>query len=141
MLMMNARGRSWQALIGMLLCGLPAAASAEDPRRSVRQAAEEVGQLSGQQPLGAPQVLEIPPTQEMTPPSDPPAVVQHPSSMGAPQDESLRSSPDQPTAAARRSYLGLLYVSTDDGENGVMVLDVIPGSPAARAGFVGEKTP
>jgi S1-C subfamily serine protease len=40
-------------------------------------------------------------------------------------------------STARRTYFGALYATAETGEGGVTVLDVIPGSPAARAGFEG----
>jgi hypothetical protein len=140
MLTMNARRLSWQALIGMLLCGLPVVTNAEGPHRSASQADGEMEQRAGRQPIGAPQVLEIPPMQEIAPPiSNSSAVDERPAEIGMPQGDSLRPGDVQPPAA-RRSYLGLLYVSADNEEDGVVVVDTIIGSPAARAGFIGEKT-
>jgi hypothetical protein len=43
-------------------------------------------------------------------------------------------------ASDQRTYLGALYVTPDHGLQGVQVLSVIPGSPAARAGFIGANT-
>jgi S1-C subfamily serine protease len=42
---------------------------------------------------------------------------------------------------SQRVYLGLLYATAEDRTGGVKVLDVIPGSPAARAGFEGANAP
>jgi S1-C subfamily serine protease len=67
------------------------------------------------------------------------AMDERPADMGTPQGDSPRPGDAQPPAA-RRSYLGLLYVSADNEEDGVVVVDTIIGSPAARAGFIGEKT-
>jgi S1-C subfamily serine protease len=47
----------------------------------------------------------------------------------------------QPALAERRTYLGVLYATVEDEASGVKVLDVIPGSPAARAGFEGANAP
>lgn len=136
MLTMSAHRRPSQVLIGMLLYGLPVVVSAEGPHPSSSETYEEAGQRQ----IGAPQVLEIPPVQEIAPPTGTASPVDaRPSEMGTPQDDSLRQSSDQPPAA-RRSYLGLLYVSADNEEDGVVVVDTIVGSPAARAGFIGEKT-
>ncbi|MGE0682584.1 MAG: PDZ domain-containing protein [Candidatus Binatia bacterium] len=140
MLTVNAHRRSSQALIGMLLCGLPAVASAEGLYHSASQSHEEMEQGTGRQQIGAPQVLEIPPVQETAPSIDSSSAVDgRPIDIGTPQSDSLRPGGDPPSAA-RRSYLGLLYVSADDEEDGVVVVDTIVGSPAARAGFIGEKT-
>ena len=44
--------------------------------------------------------------------------------------------------AEQRTYLGALYATPEhEGLQGVQVLSVIPGSPAARAGFIGANTP
>ena len=136
MLTVNARRRPSQVLIGMLLYGLPVVVSAEGPHPSSSEAYEEAGQRQ----IGAPQVLEIPPVQEIAPPAETSSAVDaRPSEMGTSQDGAPRPGGDQPPAA-RRSYLGLLYVSADDEGDGVVVIDTIVGSPAAQAGFVGEKT-
>jgi hypothetical protein len=140
MLTVNAHRLSWQALIGMLLCGLPVVASAEGPYPSDSQASEEMRQGGSRQQIGAPQVLEIPPVQEIAPPVDHSSTVgERPADMGMPEGEGLGPDADQPLVT-RRSYLGLLYVSADDEGAGVVVVDAIIGSPAARAGFIGEKT-
>ena len=44
-------------------------------------------------------------------------------------------------ATDQRTYLGALYVTPDQDVQGVHVLSVIPGSPAAKAGFIGANTP
>ncbi len=50
--------------------------------------------------------------------------------------------PEDFPATDQRTYLGALYVTPDqEGLQGVHVLSVIPGSPAARAGFIGANTP
>lgn len=45
------------------------------------------------------------------------------------------------TAALKRTYLGVLYATSEEGPEGVLVLSVIDNSPAARAGFEGANTP
>jgi len=45
------------------------------------------------------------------------------------------------TAALKRTYLGVLYATSEEGPEGVSVLSVIDNSPAARAGFEGANTP
>lgn len=99
------------------------------------------------QKIGAPQILEIPP-QPVSPPeaaTPPPPIVRE----EVPQrdEPSLReqptepSSPPAPRVANRRNYLGVLYATAEEGANGVKVLDVVPGSPAERAGFHGANRP
>lgn len=145
MLTVNVHKRSCQVLIGMLLCGLPAVASAEESRRSATQAREERGQSPSRQPFGAPQVLEIPPIQETAPiPPDPSVeTVATPPRDGPPElyDYSGSAGSDQAEMARRRTYFGVLYATAEEGERGVKVLDVIPGSPAQRAGFEGVNAP
>lgn len=147
MLTRNARGRSWPALIGLLLCGLPTlAANAEDAHRSALQAAEDRVPQPGQQPVGAPQVLEIPPVQETAPvPTEPSsgAVAAPPRNDVPPElyDYSGAAETDQTEMTRRRTYFGVLYATAEEDAAGVKVLDVIPGSPAARAGFEGANKP
>ena len=45
------------------------------------------------------------------------------------------------TVAVKRTYLGVLYATSEEGPEGVRVLSVIDNSPAARAGFEGVNTP
>ena len=45
------------------------------------------------------------------------------------------------TVALKRTYLGVLYATSEEGPEGVRVLSVIDNSPAARAGFEGVNTP
>jgi len=56
--------------------------------------------------------------------------------MGDPNDDGLRPEATMPVAA-KRNYLGVLYATAEEGPVGVKVLDVVPGSPADRAGFQG----
>ena len=44
-------------------------------------------------------------------------------------------------AALKRTYLGVLYATAEEGPEGVRVLSVIEGSPADRAGFEGVNSP
>lgn len=141
MLTTNAPKRLWQTLLGMVLCGLSVVVNAQDLQRSVSQIDEKTIRSQGRPSIGAPQVLEIPPVQKAAPAPDyAPTIDEPPSAVGMSQNQPPRPDPDQSLAATRRSYLGLLYVSGDNDEDGVVVIDVIAGSPAARAGFVGEKT-
>lgn len=41
----------------------------------------------------------------------------------------------------KRTYLGVLFATAEEGPEGVRVLNVIDGSPADRAGFVGVNSP
>lgn len=145
MLTMHAYGRWWPALIGLLLCGLPALAGAEDAHRSAQQVAESRVQPPGHQPVGAPQVLEIPPVQETTPvPTEPSSgTVAAPPRETPPElyDYSGATETDQTEMTRRRTYFGVLYATAEEEAVGVKVLDVIPGSPAARAGFEGANKP
>ena len=108
--------------------------------------------------VGAPQVLEIPipnaaapgsqasdfgefdpnadwPTTAATAPYD-----QFPEWYGQSQD-GLEELGGLETAALKRTYLGVLYATSEEGPEGVRVLSVIDNSPAARAGFEGVNTP
>lgn len=141
MLTVNVLGIGRLVLMGMLLYGLPAAASAQDRSPSTAQDREATPQHSGQTPVGAPQVLEIPPIQET--PSPPPAspVPPHRTSyIGGVQVDDLSPDSYPPPMNMRRTYLGLQYVSSEEEDGGVMVIDTLPDSPAARAGFVGERS-
>ena len=59
------------------------------------------------------------------------------------QTEFLGESPgfDPSIGGGPRTYLGVLYATTEEGPEGVKVLSVVPDSPAARAGFEGANTP
>jgi hypothetical protein len=95
--------------------------------------------------VGAPQVLELPP-QELTTPEGaaqpwafPPAT-ERGLGVGDPQNEGLRPEVPLPLVT-KRNYLGVLYATTEEGQPGITVLDVVPSSLAARAGFQGASTP
>lgn len=52
------------------------------------------------------------------------------------------AAPESEPPPEQRTYLGALYATPEhEGLQGVQVLSVIPGSPAARAGFIGANTP
>ncbi len=52
------------------------------------------------------------------------------------------AAPESEQPPEQRTYLGALYATPEhEGLQGVQVLSVIPGSPAARAGFIGANTP
>ena len=141
MLTMNTCGIWRRVLISVLLCGLPAVTDAQDlsPFRSAD--GEASPQYSGQTSVGAPQVLEIPPIQEPPSPANDPSVSSHRTShmQGVPVDD-LSPEGYPPLTGVRRTYLGLQYVSSEERTGGVMVIDTLANSPAARAGFIGERT-
>ena len=111
--------------------------------------------------VGAPQTLKLPvqsaPT-DLSVPIEPPPPSQ-PSDFGDfdpnaswPPSTADSQFPDWPEpsleeyssleeAALKRTYLGVLYATAEEGPEGVRVLSVIEGSPAARAGFEGVNTP
>jgi hypothetical protein len=105
------------------------------------------------QEVGAPQVLEIPVRSSLTQPTAPvgtPASDQL-SGFGDVQPHQDWSSsatggpfsewPDPSVAESKRTYLGVLYATAEEGPEGVQVLSVIEGSPAHRSGFEGVNTP
>lgn len=126
--------------------------------------AEESEEIPPGQRLGAPQVLEIAPQpleptpvantppQEMLPPVPSSRSVERAEpSMNEqavrtvdpfPQaGENFPSRNNGQRAAGQRNYLGVLYATAEEGPVGVKVLDVVPGSPAERAGFSGANRP
>ncbi len=162
MLPMTIRNRLSLVLSGMLLLGSPALGLAGGSRRAA--VANTDGATSpSRQSIGAPQVLEIQPTQGTTPSSTEdvslstvPAPIEHsvdapsygngaPRSLGSQElggeERGRVGSTQLPPSTERRNYLGVLYATAEDGPSGVKVLDVIPGSPAARAGFEGANSP
>jgi len=102
--------------------------------------------------VGAPQVLEIPIPNAAAPASQASDFGEFDSSAGWSATASTTSD-DQfsewygqsleelETAAVKRTYLGVLYATSEEGPEGVLVLSVIDNSPAARAGFEGANTP
>jgi len=158
MLMMNVRKRSYQLLVGVLLCGLPTTGLAKGPRRAVAPVERQTSEATSRQPIGAPQVLEIAPMQDAV--AEPPPDSSTESSSRTPPQASTELLDPPPGASAlqergmppdagagaldsamQQTYLGVLYATAEDGPVGVKVLDVIPGSPAAQAGFEGVNTP
>ena len=142
MLTVNARGIGRLALMSMLLYGLPSVACAQDFSPSTPPQGTVTPQPSRQTPVGAPQVLEIPPVQEpQLPTTTNTPVPPHRTSYmeGVPVDD-LSPESYSPQVRVRRTYLGLRYVSSEEEDGGVMVIDTLADSPAARAGFIGERT-
>ena len=129
----------------------------------VPPAAEENEESPLGQRIGAPQVLEIAPQAEEPratmkrpqaeiPPvapartmerTEPPAIEQtaRPREGFPEYGESPRSGGVAQKGAGQRNYLGVLYATAEEGPIGVKVLDVVPGSPAERAGFSGASRP
>ena len=111
----------------------------------VYAASAEAGSVDASpgQRIGAPQVLEIP-SQPVEPASQEPQRTEPPvvydESAGFPESQGQGSVTEQrepplPQGIGRRNYLGVLYASAEEGPVGVKVLDVVPDSPAERAGF------
>ena len=130
-------------LAGVLTAGLWTA-----PHLSQAQnAPADAGQPS--QGVGAPQVLEIPvqsslsqPTFPVEPPlSDFGDSQPHQDWSAAATDGQLSEWPDPPVVESKRTYLGVLYATAEEGPEGVLVLSVIEGSPAHRSGFEGVNMP
>jgi PDZ domain len=106
------------------------------------------------QRIGSPQVLEIPAQVEEAPlmdsSDDSAASLPVPSAReGAiqrdtPTPSGLPQEPGPPLVShtgGRQNYLGVLYATAEEGPPGVKVLDIVPGSPADRAGFHGATRP
>jgi len=105
--------------------------------------------------VGAPQVLEIPVPQTTAPASQTSDFGEFDSNAGWPATAATTPDDQFPewygqfqdgldeleTAAPKRTYLGVLYATSEEGPEGVRVLSVIDNSPAARAGFEGANTP
>lgn len=130
----------------------------------VPSAVEENEESPLGQRIGAPQVLEISPQDgepstvmkrphaEAPPPEAPtravertePPAIEQTARTGErfPQPgENARSGGVAQKGAGQRNYLGVLYATAEEGPAGVKVLDVVPGSPAERAGFSGANRP
>ena len=56
-------------------------------------------------------------------------------------DPSFTDPPSLEEGVFKRTYLGVLYATAEEGPEGVRVLSVIEGSPADRAGFEGVNSP
>ena len=103
--------------------------------------------------VGAPQVLEIPVQSSLTQPTVPveTPVSDHRSGFGdvpphadwsaAATDGQFSAWSDPSVAESKRTYLGVLYATAEEGPEGVRVLSVIEGSPAHRSGFEGVNAP
>jgi len=101
------------------------------------------------QQVGAPQVLEIPVQGSLTQPavpvepaaSDFKALQPHEDWSSAATDGQFPEWPDPSVTESKRTYLGVLYATAEEGPEGVLVLSVIEGSPAHRSGFEGVNAP
>lgn len=132
-----------------LLCGRPAVLLAQGTQSGASRAEDipEAGPDSRQgRAVGAPQVLEIAP-QEVAPPEaaapqpwELPPANERALGVGDPHDDGLQPEATMP-AVTKRNYLGVLYATSEEGEPGVKVLDVVEGSPADRSGFQGVNAP
>ena len=145
---MQARVRWFPfVLAGVLTAGLWTA-----PRLIQAQTAPaDAGQPSHE--VGAPQVLEIPvqssPTQPNVPVetlpsdqwSDSGDFLPHEDWSASATDGQLSEWPDPSAVESKRTYLGVLYATAEEGPEGVLVLSVIEGSPAHRSGFEGVNMP
>lgn len=136
-------------LVAASLWGVPVVSSAQETQsRSPLSDDTPAPQSDSRQgrAVGAPQVLEIAP-QEVAPPAVaapqpwelPPANERAPG-VGDPNDDGLRPEATMPVVT-KRNYLGVLYATSEEGEPGVKVLDVVEGSPADRSGFQGVNAP
>jgi hypothetical protein len=136
-------------LVAALLWGRPAGLFAQETQSgaSLADAIPEAEPDSRQgRTVGAPQVLEIAP-QEVAPsavatpqPWESPPANERVLGAGDPNDDGLRPEATMPVVA-KRNYLGVLYATSEEGEPGVKVLDVVEGSPADRSGFQGVNAP
>ncbi len=146
---MKTLQKSCWLLIAALFCGLPIPLPAQETQPVPSAADTSAAPFDSRQgrTIGAPQVLEIPPQDVTLPPASAPQPWSLPPahegalSRGDAHDEGLRSEASAPLALPRRNYLGVLYATAEEGPVGVKVLDVVQGSPAARAGFQGTNFP
>lgn len=149
----------WLLLPAFLsILALPVVALSAPPQ--VAPQAEESGDIPPGQRLGAPQVLEIGPAsvpeqkepERVAEPPPPPPPTRAAEYIDPPIPE--RTAGREPTTTqlpplgnpatktkGSRNYLGVLYATAEEGPVGVKVLDVVPGSPAERAGFSGASRP
>ncbi len=151
---MNARRKSYVSIVAVLVSSLFLAfpAYSEKPTVSDEDAVGAAEETPPGQRIGAPQVLEIPAQVEKSPPVDSSddAVASLPGTSA--REETIQR--DNPTPSSlpqelqstsaptgRRNYLGVLYATAEEGPPGVKVLDLVPGSPADRAGFHGANRP
>ncbi len=149
----------WLLLPALLFSlALPVVALGASPQAEPQ--AEESEEVPLGQRLGAPQVLEITPVP--IPEQKEPERVAEPSPLPPPTRAAEYSEPPiaertvgretanttmpplgSPATKTKgsRNYLGVLYATAEEGAVGVKVLDVVPGSPAERAGFSGANRP
>ncbi len=112
-----------------------------------QSAPADAGQPS--QEVGAPQVLEIPVQSSLSQPavpvepsaSDYRELHPHEDWSSAATDSQFPEWPDPSVTESKRTYLGVLYATAEEGPEGVRVLSVIEGSPAHRSGFEGVNAP
>lgn len=150
----------WLAIVALLtLLSQPSVGYCRQPDTTLSdQITEEVP--PGQR-LGAPQVLEIEPQpapelrRQATPspviaPSaastrtverTEPSVTEKAERRDTVDGESAQPNSPVQRIKGSRNYLGVLYATAEEGAVGVKVLDVVPGSPAERAGFSGANRP
>ena len=130
-------------MAGVLTAGLwtsPRLAQAQNAPADADQHAHEIG---------APQVLDIPVQSGLSQPavpvepsaSDFRALHPHEDWSSAATDSQFPEWPDPSMAESKRTYLGVLYATAEEGPEGVLVLSVIEGSPAYRSGFEGVNAP
>lgn len=138
---MNMRTCLCWGMLVALLWSSPAFSFAQDSQ-------SDQGDSRQGRKVGAPQVLEIP-VQELPAvvPSAPiPETLLPPRTgtggQGTSESAALpQDVPGLPSPQPRRTYLGVLYATAEEGPAGVKVLSVVAGSPAARAGFQGADAP
>jgi hypothetical protein len=150
-------------VVATLLCSGVWSQTTYAAQPDVSSPVEESGEVPPGQRIGAPQVLEIAPQLEERdlatetqpreiPPETPARSVERtelPATEQAArtveqlpqQGEYVRPGEDVRSIAGQRNYLGVLYATAEEGPVGVKVLDVVPGSPAERAGFSGANRP
>jgi len=144
---------------------LPASLFAQNSRSALQAQSAESGP---RRTVGAPQVLEIPvpqadpqtdsyqdvyqdsqdsyqdPYQDPYQDSAQPGQNQGYDPYGMPQQAAIPPEQTQAYAEAyggKRTYLGVLYATAEQGPPGVKVLSLVPDSPAYRAGFIGANAP
>ncbi|MBM4258292.1 MAG: PDZ domain-containing protein [Deltaproteobacteria bacterium] len=153
----------WLFVAALLFVGVPPL-TVQGAQPEVMPSTEGSEEIPPGQRIGAPQVLEISPQ-----PVEPDPVANNPlpettapvsparsaESRDPPTNEQAGrkidpfpqaganspSGANGPRATGQRNYLGVLYATAEEGPVGVKVLDVVPGSPAERAGFSGANRP
>ena len=151
---MKIRRKSYVSLIAVLVSSLFLAfpVYSEKPTVSDEEALGTAEETPPGQHIGAPQVLEIPAQVEKPPlpdrsedstaslpvPSVNEKTIQRDNLTPSEVPQELQAAP---VPTGRRNYLGVLYATAEEGTAGVKVLDIVPGSPADRAGFHGASHP